>query len=794
VTTPWRKTLRDLAQERIRTVLVVAAIAVGIVAFTAVLSVYAVLTREIDKGYLATDPASAVLHTDAIDDALVTAVLADHDVSAAEPRRNLNASIKTGPVQWRTLVLFVIKDYGNIRVSRLVPEQGAWPPAAGDVLIERDAFQVAHAKIGDTVTIRIGRGEEQTLRVTGSVHDVGQPQARMENAVYGYVTQETLARLGEQPYFDQLNILVASNRLDEGHIRSVAADVKKLVEGRGYPVRAVEIPQPGKHPHNDLMGVLFLTMAAFGLLVLALSGILVVNLLMAVMAAQVRQIGVMKAVGGTRGQVARIYLGQALLLGLAATLVAVPLGMLASRVLGRSFAKLLNFDITSFAVPLWVYALVLAVGIAVPLFSAAWPIWKGSAISVREALAAYGVSGAAFGTGAFDRVVAGIGGVFRPLLLAVRNSFRRRTRLALTVLALAASGVFFLSALNIRTSMTATLDRIFGARKYDLELYLEDIYPADQVERAVRTTPGVVRAESWLTSGATIPGSGSGSGSLDGLHFLLTALPANSSMIELQIAQGRYLLPGDRDAIVISSALAAKSRLKPGDTVALRIGPDLTSWHVVGISREGFFSTTGYIPRGFAVESGLRMRADVLLALEKKDGASIYAIRAALDDNLQREGIRVSGSRAQIDFRSAVDQHILMIYVFLVVMSGLILAVGGLGLATTMSLNVMERRREIGILRVLGASPSVVMLIVAAEAAVIGVMSWILSALAAAPLSRLLGNSLMAMLFKSEMDFVFALRGLWIWLAVAVVVSAFASLLPARSAARLTVRESLAYE
>src|SRR5579864_9045251 len=200
------------------------------------------------------------------------------------------------------------------------------------------------------------------------------------------------------------------------------------------------------------------------------------------------------------------------------------------------------------------------------------------------------------------------------------------------------------------------------------------------------------------------------------------------------------------------------------------------------------------MPSWIVVESGLRLRADVLLALEKKDGASIYAIRAALDDNLQREGIRVSGSRAQIDFRSAVDQHILMIYVFLVVMSGLILAVGGLGLATTMSLNVMERRREIGILRVLGASPSVVMLIVAAEAAVIGVMSWILSALAAAPLSRLLGNSLMAMLFKSEMDFVFALRGLWIWLAVAVVVSAFASLLPARSAARLTVRESLAYE
>jgi putative ABC transport system permease protein len=119
-----------------------------------------------------------------------------------------------------------------------------------------------------------------------------------------------------------------------------------------------------------------------------------------------------------------------------------------------------------------------------------------------------------------------------------------------------------------------------------------------------------------------------------------------------------------------------------------------------------------------------------------------------------------------------------MFYVFLMVMAGIIAAVGGLGLATTMSLNVMERRREMGVLRAIGASPSVVMGIIVAEGVVIGVMSWILAALAAWPLSRVAGNFLTFLILRSRLDSVFQLQGLWIWLAFSVLLAAAASLLP----------------
>src|SRR6476659_3906113 len=148
IAVPWHKAMRDFWHERARTALVVLAIALGISAFAAVMSSYAILTRELDRGYLATNPASAVIRVDSLDNDLVKAILQNPEVSDAEPRRTISGQIKAGPVQWRNLILFVVRDYGNIRVSKLVPEDGAWPPATGEILSERDAFQVVKANVG----------------------------------------------------------------------------------------------------------------------------------------------------------------------------------------------------------------------------------------------------------------------------------------------------------------------------------------------------------------------------------------------------------------------------------------------------------------------------------------------------------------------------------------------------------------------------------------------------------------------------------------------------------------------
>jgi putative ABC transport system permease protein len=788
MTAPWRKVIRDFWRERTRTSLVVVAIALGIAGFAAVLGSYAILTRELNAGYLATNPASATLLTDAIDDALLQAVVRSSGVGDAEARRTLTGRIRAR-AGVRSLVLFVVRDFGNIRVSKLNPESGAWPPAAGEILIERDALQVLGARIGDAVAVKTLDGKERTLRVAGSVHDVGQAQAHMENIVYGYVAVETLPLLGEKPILDRLKLLVAENRFDEKHVRAVAADVKTLLESQGHPVRRVDVPAPGKHPHAAIMGLLLLAMAGFGIFVLLLSGFLVVNLLTAMMASEVRQIGVMKAVGGTRAQIARNYFGHSLLLGFAAICVALPAGVLGSRVLCQYMAGFLNFDMTSFALPAWVYALVAVVGLAVPLVAAAYPVWKGSGVSVREALADFGASESTFGTTRFDRALAGVGGAARPVLLAVRNSFRRRTRLALTVMTLTAGGVFFLSALNVRASMIKTLDRLFRTKKFDLTVSLGSMVPFETVERAIRKTTGVRRAEGWITTEGSLSGPA-------GDRFTVIALPPRSDFLALDIADGRDLEPGDTDAVVVNEALAAKApRMRAGQMVTFRMGPAETTWRVVGIAREPFSPPLAYVPRGFFDAHGhAGMTNSIRLDLDKSDPASLDAVKAGLDRSLEEEGVKTLGLLSKTDSRVGFDQHMVMIYVFLIVMSCIIGGVGGLGLMTTMNLNVLERRREMGVMRAIGATPGTVWLIVVTEGVVIGFLSWALAALAAWPVSKGLGDLLVMAMLRSGLDFSFEARGLLVWLAVSIVLATIGSFVPAWHASRSTVREALAYE
>ncbi len=822
MTTPWRKVVRDFWQERTRSILVALAMAMGIAAFSAVLSTFAILDRELNNGYLATNPASATLRMDWVDDDVLKVATSTRGVSIAEARRVVSGRIKAGPAQWRTLMLFVVKDYSDIRVSTLVPESGAWPPGPRELLIERDAFQVAKASIGDTVTVRMPSGEFETLRVAGRVHDVGQAQARMENIVYGYITLETLTLLGETPYLDQLKILVAEDAFDKAHIADVVDELKKRLEESGRIVRSVEIPDPGKHPHADLMGMLLLAISSFGLLVLALSGVLVVNLLTALMASQVRQIGMMKAIGGTRGQIARIYLGQAFLLGVAAVVIALPIGVLGARALCLYLAVFLNFDITSFAVPIWVYALVSIIGLLTPLLAAAYPVAKGSSITVLAALSDYGVSDRGFGASRFDRALTSVGGLARPVLFAVRNSFRRRSRLALTVLTLSVAGLFFMSALNVRASMINTIDQLFASKKFDLSINLGTMYSEEQLSRAISKLPGATGFEGWIaSSGAVVspveeaapsassgggPHSGTGAGggsghagtaSAGGSRFAVLGVQSATRVLKLDIGEGRDLKPDEVDTLVANTALVARyPQIRVGGALTIRMGPADSTWRVVGIAREAFSPPVAYVPRAYFERVGghVGMANTVRVALDRSDADSIDRFREGLDPSLEAEGIRALSTTSTAESRYGFDQHMLMVYIFLVVMSVIIGGVGGLGLMTTMSLNVLERRREMGVLRAIGASSRSVWLIVVTEALAIGVMSFLIAAVIAGPLSRLLGDFVARAMFRSGLNFLFDPNGLVIWFVVSLILSALASFIPAWNASRAPVREALGFE
>jgi putative ABC transport system permease protein len=130
----------------------------------------------------------------------------------------------------------------------------------------------------------------------------------------------------------------------------------------------------------------------------------------------------------------------------------------------------------------------------------------------------------------------------------------------------------------------------------------------------------------------------------------------------------------------------------------------------------------------------------------------------------------------------------------LMIMAVLLALVGGLGLAGTMSINVLERTKEIGVMRAIGAHNAAVQGIVLIEGVAIGVMSWALAALLSLPLSAVLSHALGMALVRTPLSYTFSFGGVLAWLWLVIVIAGLASALPAWSASRLPVREALAYE
>jgi putative ABC transport system permease protein len=120
--------------------------------------------------------------------------------------------------------------------------------------------------------------------------------------------------------------------------------------------------------------------------------------------------------------------------------------------------------------------------------------------------------------------------------------------------------------------------------------------------------------------------------------------------------------------------------------------------------------------------------------------------------------------------------------------------VGGLGLMGTMSMNVMERTREIGVLRACGATDWAVLQVIMVEGMMFGMISWVLGAALSVPMSLLLGRVVGIPILSVPLKFVFSMEGFITWLVLVILLSAISSFIPARNASRLTIREVLAYE
>ena len=182
------------------------------------------------------------------------------------------------------------------------------------------------------------------------------------------------------------------------------------------------------------------------------------------------------------------------------------------------------------------------------------------------------------------------------------------------------------------------------------------------------------------------------------------------------------------------------------------------------------------------------------IVTEVHKAASQREFARQLDSYLTDRNFAVQNVQSGARQQALVTEGINVLIIFLLIMALLTASVGSIGLTGTMSINVLERTREIGVMRTIGAVDRVIMQSVIIEGLVIGLITWILAVAASFPISYFLLGIIGDAIAGSEIALRLTPLGMLYWLGIVAVLSVLASIMPARNAARLTINEVLAYE
>lgn len=782
----WSKLLRDVALEKERVALMFAALVASLIAIATVLGAWQILRREIRANYLATQPAMATLEVEGgIDDDLLAKVRDRPEILQAEARDVLQCRVQVGE-EWLPLLVFASESLTDLRLNRFFPERGAWPAAEGTLLLERNALPILGADIGTRLRVRLPEAGVKEIAVTGVVHDPGLPPAYQERQGYAYASTESLRGWGEDPRLHELRIAFRGTDLNTVEVRRLAETLATDLVMDGVRIEEIRVPPFERHPHQTQMETILVALLLFTALALVLSSVLVATTLSGWLARQTRELAVMKAVGATSLQISGIYLAFVAALGAVACLVAWPLGGRGAILFAERISSLLNFGVNDASLGLAHPAVLVLAGIAVPLLVAWVPIRAASRASVREAMADWGA--AVSKAGSWGERMPGI----------VRRLVRRPRRLALSLLLLGSSGAIFMTALNVREGWTENLAKIWRTRHYDIEIRFRVPQSVSELE-ALEGIPGIVQVEPWSWNPASLarpgriemvqvwPDKGHGS-------FSLMGIPTDTRLVSFPVIRGRWLRETDSTGTMLNHFAWAQAG-KPEIGTSIHVGLDgrILAVTVVGVIEEVGSPALAYLTSGaFAELAGTEGRSRMVRVVTSAETPSERAeILRDLERVMEERAMPVQLALPFSELKTAIGDHMKVLLGALFGLAGIIGLVGVLGLASVTGMGVLERTREFGVLKTLGATPGTILGMVLGEAVLTGALSWILGFALAWPLTWAMDAMIGSLGFLAPLPFVFAPDGPLVWLALVVVVSLVAGWIPASRAGRITVREAL---
>jgi putative ABC transport system permease protein len=771
-----RKSIADVTRRRLRTLLVVLGIAIGVLGLTAINIASDALSASISFSANKSSAPDITFNVQAADSSLASTLAAVPNVKTVQFDTQYSTRWHGSSVPI-DMIIVAYSDFHDVKINTFELSSGRLP-GPGEIAMESSDRTLQNVAVGDNVTIETAQGLKQ-LRVVGLVRTLGQPSAGFLSLAVAYMSADALQQITGINSANTINVQVQN----ASQVHATANTLANVL--RNQHVTILSASTPGNNIIQIASDAIFTITRVLAIIALMLTSFLIINTVTTLIAEQMKIIGTMKAIGGTRQKVIRSYLLSVGIYGIAGTALGIGVGIYFGYQLLSFLGNLFTLDLGAFQVAPSAIVISMIVGIGVPLAAAIVPLWTGTKITVRQAMTSYGVSNGNHGP---SRIGLGqrLRWVSQTAWLGIRGVFRKRGRAALTLLALTISGIAFLSVQTTSNSFDLFLNQLLNTYHSDA-LVNTNPQPYDQIKAQMMAVPNVARVERLENlSVNTRQGT-----------FFLTGVEADTQLYQYKLIAGRWFHGDEPDALVVSDVVAGKLHLNVGEKITFSDATDTATWTIIGEVSDQNNALSGGVSITTVddLHSFEKLPANLgqsfMIRAQDTSPQAVDRMANALNDMLTRAGLSPTVmTEQQIVARNQTQFQVLTALLYVV--SVIVAMVGILGLFNTLTISVLERRREIGILRSMGGTGWKIARVFWTEGITLAVVSWIAAVILGIPASYAFVSFIGAVL--TPLPFSFEPATLGIMLIFILIIASLASSGPAISAARVRVNDLLRYD
>ncbi len=726
-----KKSFRDLSRRKTRSIFTILTITLGVMG----IALFAV-TPLADREVLSTIQEERMhnIEIEVSDVVLNDTNIADlnglKNIDRMEPRVEHYARMYIG--ERRSWALFIgVKDFTDQSVDKVILLSGEYPDD-DQVLTENmnSGNDVFNGGKGDDISIIDSSGRNRTLRISGTGKSLVSLGETTDGVAVFYANVKTVREIANISGYNSLKFTL--EKTDTNSMEGTTESIRSYLTNNTSVVAFGELPDyrpEGYYEGQETLEDYQTFLSIFTFLILFCSIFLISNTMNTTISEQKKEICQMKTIGGTNLQIFRSYLTTSFIMGTIGALSGAVLGTVVTYFVVDAIGEPFGFQPT-FSIHLPTVLISIAVGVGIVLIASLPALIRATRIPILEGLGAHGIS-TRYGLRSIEAVLMRIKFLPSTVQIGIRNANRKTGRSIATILQIALAVGVLLAVVSVGNSIFKAVEGNWEDQKWDLAVYIEyqpsDPMTPEKGNEIMGSIQGIDSIEPFIVTWGDIGGS---KGQIYGLVQDTSSLNYQGTLLDK--GEGRWWTKQEEIAkepvVVLGYALSRTTGAGLGDRVEIMTATGLFEFVVIGIDRTNW-------------DDGLNIRVPITTiqdVLKVDDGVSGFYLKTSSDDRALIDrtsesiyrGFEKEGYNLEIGVHYILEeedrsenQDLLNIFTTI---SIIVVLISLIGLMSTLTMNILDRTREIGMLRCIGAGSRSIISVFGSEAVFISLAGWVI--------------------------------------------------------------------